>query len=405
MIEPHPRRDRASKLNALLGLVALGIFFGALALTWFFLQGGFQTGMPVSAMFSGRGVGQQLRAGGDVKIRGVLVGTIRDIDLDEDGKARLDLLIDEDLEIPADSVAEIRSKTVFGEKWVELIPPAASGATAFLTEGSVIPDERTKEPLELERSLQLGHDLLSRLPLRDLTTVFSTLAEGFTGSEADARKALDRGVVALRAVNARSDELDLALVQLRQTAEWLDANDGDIVSFMESLDEANRAFVGAAPEYRASLQSLPLFLEELAGFQERIEPELGKLVEDGATVAEIVAARSDALTDIVVQLQAFTTVWNSGLKQPCEGLYESDLTCWQVYQAPGLESRGLYENGTGPLGDSANDPLAGVSGGVSDATFTELVRAYTGRDVPPSLARVLYEPARKALPELVGGGL
>jgi virulence factor Mce-like protein len=405
MIESHPRRDRVSKLNALLGLVALGIFFGALALTWFFLQGGFQTGMPVSAMFSGRGVGQQLRAGGDVKIRGVLVGTIRDIDLDEDGKARLDLLIDEDLEIPADSVAEIRSKTVFGEKWVELIPPAGSEATALLSEGSVIPDERTKEPLELERSLQLGHDLLSRLPLRDLTTVFSTLAEGFTGSEADARRALDRGIVALRAVNGRSDELDLALVQLRQTAEWLDANDGDLVSFMESLDEANRAFVGAAPEYRASLQSLPLFLDELASFQERIEPELGKLVEDGATIAEIVAARSDELTDIVVQLQAFTTVWNSGLKQPCEGLYESDLTCWQVYQAPGLESRGLYENGTGPLGDSANDPLAGVSGRVSDATFTELVRAYTGRDVPPSLARVLYEPARKALPELVGGGL
>ncbi|MDQ4025283.1 MAG: hypothetical protein M3217_07315, partial [Actinomycetota bacterium] len=200
-------------------------------------------------------------------------------------------------------------------------------------------------------------------------------------------------------------ELDLALVQLRQTAQWLDANDGDILSFMESLDEANRALVGAAPEYRASLGSVPLFLEELAAFQERIEPELGRLVEDGATVAEIVAARSDELTDIVVQLEAFTTVWNSGLKQPCEGLYESDLTCWQVYQMPGLESRGLYGRGAGPLGDSANDPLAGMSGRVSDATFTELVRAYSGRDVPAPLAQVLYEPVREALPELVGGGL
>ncbi|MDQ3914069.1 MAG: MCE family protein [Actinomycetota bacterium] len=405
MSEPSRRRDRVTVLNALLGLVALGLFAGALALTWFFLHGGFQSGVPVSAVFSGRGVGQQLRVGGDVKIRGVLVGRIRDVDLGEDGKARLDLLIDDDLEIPADAVAEIRSKTVFGEKWVELIPPAASRATAFLTEGSVIPDERTKEPLELERSLQLGHDLLSRLPLRDLTTVFSTLAEGFTGSEDYAAQAIDRGIVALRAVNVRSDELDLALVQLRQTAEWLDANDGDIVSFMESLDDANRALVGAGDEYRASLQSVPLFLDELATFQERIEPDLGRLVEDGANVAEIVAARAGELTDIVVQLQAFTTVWNSGLKQPCEGLYESDLTCWQVYQSPGLESRGLYGGGTGPLGDSANDPLAGMTARVSDATFTELVRAYTGRDVPPPLARVLYEPMREALPELVGGGL
>ena len=405
MNEPPRRRDRASKLNALIGLLALGLFAGALALTWVFLQGGFQTGMPVGAVFSGRGVGQQLRAGGDVKIRGVLVGRISDIELEDDGNARLDLLLDEDLDIPADVVAEIRSKTVFGEKWVELIPPADPSTSDLLAPGSEIPDERTKEPLELERSLQLGHDLLARLPLRDLTTVFSTLAEGFTGSEADARQALDRGIVALRAVNDRSDDLDLALVQLRQTAEWLDENDGDVVSFMESLDDANRAFVGAAPEYRASLQSVPLFLEDLAAFQERIEPELGRLVEDGATVAEIVAARAGSLTDIVVQLEAFTTVWNSGLKQPCEGLYESNMTCWQVYQAPGLESRGLYENGTGPLGDSRNDPLAGVGGRVSDATFTELVRAYTGRDVPPTLARLLYEPAREVLPEIVGGGL
>lgn len=405
VMSPSDRPPGAvDKFHALLGLVALTLAAGAIGATWFFLQGGFQTGMPVSAVFSGRGVGQQLPVGGDVKIRGVLVGTIRDIDLGDDGKARVELLMDDDLELPASTAAEIRSKTVFGQKWVELIPPdVATGP--LLAAGDEIPDSQTKEPLELERSLQLGHDLLSRLPLRDLTTVFSTLSEGFTGSERSAARAIDRGIVALRAVNARSGELDLALVQLRQTAQWLDENDGDILSFMESLDDANRALVGAAPEYRASLQSVPLFLDRLAALQERIEPELGRLVEDGATVAEIVAARSDQLTDIVVQLEAFTTVWNSGLRQPCEGLYESDMTCWHVYQPPGLDSRGLYGRGTGPLGDSANDPLAGVTAGGSDATFSQMLAAYTGRPTPSELARVLYAPARAELPELVGAAL
>ena len=401
----HSRRPGAvDTRQALLGFVALALLAGATALTWFFLKGGFQTGMPVSAVFSSRGVGQQLPVGGDVKIRGVLVGTIRDIELDADGTARVELLIDDDLDLPASTAAEIRSKTVFGQKWVELLPTGDDGGPALIA-GGEIPDSHTKEPLELERALQLGHDLLSRLPLRDLTTVFSTLADGFGGSEDDAARAIDRGIVALRAVNARSDELDLALVQLRQTAQWLDDHDGDILSFMESLDEANRALVAAAPEFRASLQSVPLFLEGLAALQEKIEPELGRLVEDGATVAEIVAARSDRLTDIVVQLQAFTTVWNSGLKQPCEGLYESDLTCWQVYQPPGLDSRGLYGDGFGPLSDSAADPLAGVARGGSDATFSHMLAAYTGRPAPSELARLLYGPARTALPELVGRDL
>jgi phospholipid/cholesterol/gamma-HCH transport system substrate-binding protein len=404
MSQQAPRLGAANKRHAFLGLFALALAAGALGATWFFLQGGFQSGMPVSAVFSGRGVGQQLPVGGDVKIRGVLVGRIEDIDLVDGGDARIDLLIDEEIDIPADSAAEIRSKTVFGQKWVELIPPDDSDAP-LLAAGDEIPDSLTKEPLELERSLQLGHDLLSRLPLRDLTTVFSTLSEGFTGSERDAARALDRGIVALRAVNARAGELDLALVQLRQTAQWLDENDGDILAFMESLDEANRALVGAAPEYRASLQSVPLFLDRLARLQERIEPELGRLVENGATVAEIVAARSDQLTDIVVQLQAFTTVWNSGLKQPCAGLYESNLTCWQVYQPPGLDSRGLYGEGVGPLGDSSSDPLAGVTAGGSDATFSQMLAAYTDRPAPSGLARILYAPAREALPELVGTDL
>lgn len=398
---PRAPGATTNKLHALLGLVALALTAGALGATWFFLHGGFQTGMPVSAVFSGRGVGQQLPVGGDVKIRGVLVGTIEDIDLGDDGKARVHLLMEDDVDLPSSTIAEIRSKTVFGQKWVELVPPAAGGG-ALLAAGDSIPDSQTVEPLELERSLQLGHDLLSRLPLRDLTTVFSTLSEGFTGSERSAARAIDRGIVALRAVNARSGELDLALTQLRQTAQWLDENDGDILSFMESLDEANRALVGAAPEYRASLQSVPLFLERLSRLQERIEPELGRLVENGATVAEIVAARSDELTDLVVQLEAFTTVWNSGLKQPCEGLYESDLTCWQVYQPPGLDSRGLYGDGFGPLSDSANDPLAGVTAGGSDETFSQMLSAYTQRPAPSGLARVLYAPAREALPELVG---
>ncbi|HEX2294493.1 MAG TPA: MlaD family protein [Actinomycetota bacterium] len=403
MSDQAKRLGAATTRNALLGAFALALAAGAVAVTWFFLQGGFQTGMPVSAVFSGRGVGQQLPVGGDVKIRGVLVGTIRDIELADDGKARVELLIEEDLDLPQSTEAEIRSKTVFGQKWVELIPPDASGP--LLAAGDEIPDEQTKEPLELERSLQLGHDLLSRLPLRDLTTMFSTLSEGFTGSERHAARAIDRGIVALRAVNARAGELDLALVQLRQTAEWLDEHDGDVLSFMESLDEANRALVGAAPEYRASLQSVPLFLEDLAELQERIEPELGRLVEDGATVAEIVAARSDELTDIVVQLQAFTTVWNSGLKQPCGGLYEDGMTCWQVYQPPGLDSRGRYGRTFGPLSDSASDPLAGAAAGGSDATFSQMLAAYTGRPAPSALARVLYGPARAALPELVGRGL
>jgi len=383
---------KARARNTILGVVALALFVGAVALTWFFLRGGFQGGLPVDAVFSQPGVGQQLPINGDVKIRGVLVGVITDIDLNDSGEAVVTFNLDGDVDVPADSTAEIRSKTVFGQKWVELIPPENPTTTETLAEAGMIPDERTVEPLELERALQLGHDLLSEVPLADLTEVFSTLADGFSGQEKDVRLAIDRGLVALRAVNSRSDEFDLSLRQLNEFSAWLDQNDETLLSFMSSLDAANRALVDASPEFVSNLQSVPTFFNDAAAFQESIESDLGQLVEDGATLAEILARRSDDLRLLIVDLEPFTTVWNSGLSQPCGGLYEQNMTCWQVYQVPGLDSRGVYGAGRAPDEDDPGDPNFGrFSATSSDVEELDVIAGLRPRHAS-SLAELLLGP-------------
>ena len=392
-------RDPVRARYGALGAIAVLLFVGSLAATWIFLKGGFQDGIPVRAVFSSRGVGQQLPVGGDVKVRGVLVGRIHAIELSPDGKAVLELRIDEQHDFPATSRLEIRSKTIFGQKWVELIPPAATDGP-YLQAGSTIPDARTTEPLEFELALQLGHDLLSEIPLDDLSRIFRALAQGFSGQEGDVRKSIDQGLVALRAVNARSAELDLSVRQLAEFSAWLNDNDDALISFMDSMDSANRALVGAAPEFVSSLDSVPEALNDVSRFQELTEDELGRLVENGATLAEIVAARSDRLTDIVVQLEAFNTVWNSGLSQPCAGEYERDMTCWQVYQMPGLESRGTYTDG-GPLSDELGDP-GSLSrrvppGDMTEEQFRGLLDDYSSGRVSLDLARILFSEAEDAL--------
>ncbi|MGH2736361.1 MAG: MlaD family protein, partial [Actinomycetota bacterium] len=352
------RRGGTRARSALLGVIALLLFVAAAGATYFTLLGGFRSGLPVQAVFSSAGVGQQLPIGGDVKVRGVLVGTISGIALADDGSVEVDLLLNDDGErLPGELEAEIGSKTLFGEKWVELIPLGPTGARVVA--GSVIEDHRTTEPLELEQELELGSDLLSAIPLRDLTTLLNSLAEGFGGREKDAAEAIDRGLVALRAVNSRSSELDLGLRQLNEFSAWLDDNDDDLLTFMDAVDQANRALVGAAPEFRASMDSVPTFLEDLASFQEATEEDFGRLIRDGATIVEVLAIRRQSLADLIVNFEAFLTVFNSGLSQPCAGEYESNMTCWQLYLLPGLESRGLYGPGEAPNEDETGDPGRG----------------------------------------------
>ena len=372
--------------RATLGLVALGLFAASVVLTGLFLTGGFESGVPVKAIFGPPGVGQQLSEGGDVKVRGVLVGRISEIATDGAEEAVIEFRLDEGTDLPASSTAEIRSKTVFGEKWLELIPPDTE-TTDYLVAGSVIPDEKTVEPLELERALQLGHDLISEIPLDDLNAAFHALAEGFSGSEEEAITAMEEGLVALKAVNARSGEFDLSLRQLNEFSTWLNQNDETLLSFMESLDANNRALVGAAPEFVAANDSVPIFINDFTDFQLATEDELGRLIQEGATVAEFVAARSDNLVDIVVQLEAFTTVWNSGLSQPCGGVFESDMVCWQVYQVPGMDSRGAYAGGQAP---DRNDPFDPLLKDASLLTFRRSLAKEVGRPVPSNLAELLY---------------
>jgi phospholipid/cholesterol/gamma-HCH transport system substrate-binding protein len=390
-----PTHDRGRFRRAALGVVALALFAAAVGATWVFLTGGFRGGTAVTAVFSSPGVGQQLPVGGDVKVKGVLVGTIGDIRLDRDGNAVVELRLEEDLDLPADTTAEIRSKTVFGQKWVELIPPEDSGADTSLLEAGTIPDDQTVEPLELERALQLGHDLISEIPLDDLAVVLEALADGFSGGQRGARRAIERGLVALRAVNSRSAELDLGLRQLAEFSAWLDDNDDTLLGFMSSADSANRALTSSAPEFVSNLQSVPDFLNQFAAFQVRVEDDLGALIEDGARVAEMVAKRSGALKDLVLGLEAFTTVWNSGLSQPCKGLYEQNLTCWQVYLMPGLESRGLYRAGGSPDSDEPGDP------NFRQAVMTESeLRALLGSDdqTPEEIARLMFGDAVEYAP-------
>lgn len=388
--------------HLLLGAVALGLFIGAIGLTYFFLKGGLEGGIPVHARFSAPGVGQQLPEGGDVKVRGVLVGRIAKVDNTADGGATIELRLNEKHRLPNDSRVEIRSKTVFGQKWVELIPPADSTADPF-EKGDVIPDSRTDEPLELERALQLGHDLLGEIPLSDLSELLRTLADSFEGSEADAANAVDQGLIALRNTNASAAEFDLALRQLREFSEWLDDNDTDVLSFMDSVDAANRAFVGATPEFKRSLRTVPKFLRRFTAFQKLTEDDLSALIHRGATLIEFLEVNKAELTDIIVQLEPFTTVWNSGLKQPCEGLYESDLVCWQVYQPPGMASRGLYGPGESPLEDEPQDPLQQINAELNELnSLQDALEDATNGEVPEDLVRLLMKPVSEQLPELGG---
>jgi phospholipid/cholesterol/gamma-HCH transport system substrate-binding protein len=125
--------------------------------------------------------GLQLSDGADVKVRGVIVGEVREVNAD--GRtAVLRLALDPDLtaQIPANVSARLLPKTLFGEKYVELVPPP-DAAAAPIRDGAVIGQDRSQTAVELERILDGALPLLQAIKPDRLAAALGALAYALEG--------------------------------------------------------------------------------------------------------------------------------------------------------------------------------------------------------------------------------
>ncbi len=367
---------------------------GAVALTGLTLTGRLLADTE-NAFAEFENCGQGLREGGDVKLRGVLVGRIGPLERIDEGdcRVRLDLFPQSIEQIPANAGAEIRAKTVFGEKWVELTYPEDPD-TAAIAAGDVIPKDRTVDPLEVETILNTGLPLLEAIDPENLAAALEALAEGFSGQEDDAVVAIREGIRALRPLNEDKALLAEGIEQLEKSSDVLDDVDEDLIAALDNLDEVNRFTVENRDLIAENLDRAPLLLDELSVLFETRIGDLTKLVDRGATVIGIISSRTDDLAELLRVLPQFNSRWIRNLAPVCRyrqattepGAEVGDRVpgrCWRVHNIIS-HSQGAYGPGEGP------DPRYRSAKGYQAL----------GLEHPSDLAKLLYTPALGPLSQI-----
>ncbi|MBD3552740.1 MULTISPECIES: MCE family protein [Streptomyces] len=126
-------------------------------------------------------VGNEMHDNADVKLRGVVVGQVRSIASDGDG-ARLTLAIDPDKldSIPADVTAQMLPTTLFGARFVALVPPRVPAGTT-LRAGAVIPQDRSSNAIELEQVLDNVLPLLTAVKPEKLSATLNAVSQALEG--------------------------------------------------------------------------------------------------------------------------------------------------------------------------------------------------------------------------------
>ncbi|MEV0842686.1 MCE family protein [Actinocatenispora sera] len=193
--------------------------------------------------------GLQVDRNADVKLRGVVVGQVREISANGQ-RAKLRLALDPGSvpRIPSNVTATMLPKTLFGEKYVSLDAPVRPSGRP-ITAGAVVHQDRSARAVELERVLDRALPLLKAVPPEKVSATLTALAAALRG---------------------RGDQLGDTLVTLDKYLKTLNANMPTIQSDIRKLSDVLDTYTGALPDLMAILRNLTVTSSTVAEQREQL---------------------------------------------------------------------------------------------------------------------------------------
>jgi virulence factor Mce-like protein len=271
--------------HKVLGIAFIGVLCFMLWLTYAFYAKVFTKTIDVELKTSH--IGLQLNKHADVKLRGIIVGEVRDVSTDGDeATVELSLKPDQVAEISSAVSARILPKTLFGEKYVALVPPSGSPGR-HIKAGDVISRDKTAVGIEIEKVLNDALPLLQAVDPADLNATLNTLATALEGRGAEIAGTLTQLDAYLKKLNPNVPKLMAALTKLTQTAQLYGDATPDLVRALRNLTITGNTVV----EKQVQLQKFFLDVQTLSGttntFLEENEDRVIRLGEVSRPVLDL----------------------------------------------------------------------------------------------------------------------
>lgn len=193
------------RVMACLGL-AVAVFASAvLVVLLAYGRGEFDDDYELSAVFPTSAQGVFTDGGTEVKLRGVPVGTVRGTELLDDARVRVTVRIDRGISIPFTTEARIEPLSVFGPKFVNLIPGTAEADGPYLADGDEIASASTGT--DLTEILDGATGLFGAVDPVDLITIFEAISSGISGLGETIGAGIDNGSELVSVAHAHRDRV------------------------------------------------------------------------------------------------------------------------------------------------------------------------------------------------------
>jgi virulence factor Mce-like protein len=236
--------------------------------------------------------GNQLQEASDVKVRGVIVGDVREVEASAEG-ATIELAIDPAYldQIPADVSARLLPKTLFGERFVSLVLPEAP-VQERLADGDVIGQDRSENATELQRVIDNLLPLLQTVEPQDLSYTLGAVADALRGSGDDLGANLAATGRYIGEINTVLPELQEDISLLADFADTYDAAADDLLAVLDNLAVTNTTIVDQQEQLRRTFTVGDSSAATTAGFLEANEQNIISVAASSRPVLGVFAKYS-----------------------------------------------------------------------------------------------------------------
>lgn len=332
----------------LLGLLLIVVVAAFLAVTILFYNQAFTPAVPVTLLADH--TGNELSAGSDVKVRGLVVGTVKSVSTTGDG-ARLDLALQPDMvgEIPANVSARLLPKTLFGERYVDLLVPA-DPSTGHLAAGDVIGQDRTQAGIEVERVLDDLLPVLQAVQPQKLSVTLTAISTALQGRGPQLGHTLAQLSRYVGQLNPRLPTLEHDLRALTTTSDTYTQAAPSLIDALHNLTTTSRTVVAERARLQQLYGTVTTASDDLNNFLTANEDNLIRVAATSLPTLDVLSRYSPEypcfLHQMATLVPTIDTAFGKGTNHP--GLHVTlEITQNRGAYQPGKDTP-AYEDNRGP---------------------------------------------------------
>jgi len=236
----------------------------------------------------------------EVTYRGVAVGRVSALHLDDQGVVA-DLDIDSGSpSIPADTQAVVANRSAVGEQYVDLRPNHEDGP--YLENGSRIEADRTSIPLSPDTVLSNLDNLVSSVNPQSLRTVVDETYDAFAGAGPDLQQLLDSADSFTAAATENLPQTSKLLADGRTVLQTQQRQSQNITSLAEGLRTISGQLKTSDPDLRRVIDTAPQLADDVDNILSVSGSDLGVLIANLLTTFQVTEVRTDAIEQQLVAL-------------------------------------------------------------------------------------------------------